>query len=355
MNGTQTNLIHLKRLSRDELVVCVLFLLNKNLKMHIKITALVSFLLSLYSCTTDLYKVDIDLSKGFEPQIAVTSILNPDSAINLSCMSTVVAYSNKPANVPVINKAILYDITNSNVYELSKNSKIQSVLLSLNNFKPKQGSVYKVVLETSNPIANIVITDTVPLLKPTITNVEITSIQNTTDFLGTVNFFPVVSESTVYYELVIFYQRQGLLIPNPAELFWQTTLKTSDRIVTQEDYYPSLLLLEAEQPQSLLFRMDKNNTIKTINFEYSAGSQGYWGHISSIDNNLRIELRVVSYNYFRYKTSLYKQRYAAEGDLLYGMSAPVKVYSNVSGGVGILGSYCKTDTTVFVEGKTYRN
>lgn len=307
------------------------------------------------SCTNELNQLEIDLSKGFEPQIAVTSILNPDSAINLSCMSTVVAYSNKPANVPVINKAILYDITNSNVYELSKNIKNQSVLLSLNNFKPMQGSVYKVVFETSNPIANIVITDTVPLLKPTITNVEITSIQNTVDFFGTVNFIPLVSESTIYYELLIFCQRKGLLIPNHTEQYWQTTLKTSDRIVTQEDYYPSLLLLEAENPQSLLFRIDKNNTINTINFEYSAGSEGYSGQISSIDNNLRIELRVVSYNYFRYKTSLYKQKYAAEGDLLYGMSAPVKVYSNVSGGVGILGSYCKTDTTVFVKGKTYRN
>jgi len=315
----------------------------------------VLFLFSLNSCTTDLYKVDIDLSEGFEPQIAVTSVLNPDSAINLSCILTVVAYSNKQTNAPVINKAILYDITNSNVYELSKKSKNQSVLLSLNDLKPMQGGIYKVVLDISNPTASIVITDTVPLLKPTITDVKISSIQNTVDFFGTVNFIPVVSERTVYYELVIYCQRQGLLIPNPAEQYWQTTLKTSDRIVTQEDYYPSLLLLEAENPQSLLFRMDKNNIINTINFEYDAGSHGYWGHISSIDNNLRIELRVVSYNYFRYKTSLYKQRYAAEGDLLYGMSAPVKVYSNVSGGVGILGSYCKTDTTVYVEGKTYRN
>lgn len=323
--------------------------------MHIKIPALVLFLISLYSCSTDMYRVDIDLSEGFEPQIAVTAVLNPDSAINLSCMSTVVAYSNKQTNSPVINRAMLYDITKNNVYELTKRRKDQSILLSLNDLKPMQGGVYKVVLETSNPTASIVITDTVPLLKPIITDVKVSSIQNTIDFSGTVHFIPVVSESTVYYELAIFRQNKISLSPNPPEPFWQNTLKTSDRIVTQEDYYPSLLLLEAENPQSLLFRTNKNNTINTINFEYSAGSIDYWGHISSIDNNLRIELRVVSYNYFRYKTSLYKQKYAAEGDLLYGMPAPVKVYSNVMGGVGVLGSYCKADTTVFVEGKTYRN
>lgn len=309
----------------------------------------------LYSCSGDLYEVEIDLSQGFKPQIAVSSVLNPDSSISLSCMLTNAAYSTKPTSIPTIKKAILYNITTNKVHNLNQTKRNNILLLSNNDLYPKRGCVYKVEVETTNPTANIVIFDTVPNEQPRITDVKISPIQNTSNFFGTVSFIPVISNSIAYYELVIFYQETGLLFPNPPSQFWQTTLKTSDRVVTQEDYYPSLLMLEAQNPQSLLFRLNKNSSINTINFEYSAGAEGYSDHVSSVDNNLRIELRVVSYNYFRYKTSLYKQKYAAEGDLLYGMSAPVKVYSNVSGGVGILGSYCKTDTTVFVKGKSYKN
>ncbi len=326
--------------------------------MQNKILFTALFIFSLYSCTTDMYRVDIDLSEGFEPQIAVTSVLSPDSSIRFRCMSTYAAYTKNPDSVPAVSKAVLYDVTNNTSYNLNQTKKNNSLILSINDYYPKKGNIYTIVVETTNPKANIVITDTVPPEQPTITNVKITSIQNTSDFIGTVTFKPITSEKTVYYELVLFRQDNGgVFASNPTEPFWQTTLKTSDRIITQEDYYPSLLLLEAEQPKSLLFRLNKNSQIYCINFEYNAGEIQSWGgaEISSIDNNLRIELRVVSFNYFRYKTSLYKQKYAAEGDLLYGMSAPVKVYSNVSGGVGILGSYCKTDTTVFVEGKTYRN
>lgn len=308
------------------------------------------------SCTSDLNKVNIDLSEGFEPQVAVTSILNPDSSISLSCLSTYAAYSTRAATTPTISKAILYDITNNTAHNLNQKKRNNIIILSKSNSYPKNGSIYQLVLKTTNPAANIIITDTIPIVKPDITNVKISSIQNTSDFFGTVTFKPIISKKNTYYELVIFRQERGDgLASNSIEPFWQTTLKTSDHIITQEDYYPNQLLLEAEQPQSLLFRLNNNSLVNTINFEYSAGTSYYNSTISSIDNNLRIELRVVSYNYFRYKTTLYKQKYAAEGDLLYGMSAPVKVYSNVSGGVGILGSFCKTDTTVFVEGKTYRN
>jgi len=54
---------------------------------------------------------------------------------------------------------------------------------------------------------------------------------------------------------------------------------------------------------------------------------------------------------FKYKTTLCTQEYAAQGDLLYGMPEPVKVFSNIKGGLGIMDSYCKTDTTIWVEGR----
>ena len=89
-------------------------------------------------------------------------------------------------------------------------------------------------------------------------------------------------------------------------------------------------------------------TRSSLPFSGQSGSS-----INTWDENIKVQIRSVSYSYFQYKTSLYKQIYAAEGDLLYGMAAPVKVKGNIIGGLGILGSYCKVDSTVFVAGRTH--
>lgn len=111
-------------------------------------------------------------------------------------------------------------------------------------------------------------------------------------------------------------------------------------------------MIGALEPQSLLFRVNNPDEIINIGFLYRGGATYSPIGISSSDHKLKIELRSVSSAYFRYKTSLYKQGYAANGDLLYGMAAPVTVIGYIKGGLGIFSGYSKSDTIISVEGRT---
>jgi len=320
--------------------------------MKVKFFLLFFSLISCCSCTNDLNYMEVNLSNGFVAQVAVSSFLSADSTVNINCSSTQVAYSKKSIAAPTIEKAIFEDKTKNTSYTLTSMNKNNSILLFIPDIKPQKGSIYKVTIETTNPTQIISVVDTMPSHEVTIADIKISPIRKTTSYLGSVSFIPNIENYTNYYELVVWQQDtddESFTSYNP---FNQLNIKTNDKLITREGYYPNVFLLEAEYPKSLLFRLNKQNQNVSINFEYSAGGGYYAGSTYTWNHNIKVQLRTVSYAYFQYRTSLYKQKYVAEGDLLYGMASPVKVYSNVDGGVGIFGSYCGTDTIVFVEGRT---
>jgi hypothetical protein len=313
------------------------------------------FILSvcLFACTNDLQNTEVDLSEGFSTEVAVSAFLSPDSTIKINCTSTQVAFSKEPISAPTIEKAVFEDLSNGISYPLMKMNTNNVVTLYIPDIKPGKSNIYQIKIKTIDPVRIISVIDTMPAHKVTITDISISPIRKTTSYLGSVSFIPNTENLTNYYELIAWQQNtdnESFASNNP---FNQLSLKTNDKLITREGYYPNIFLFEAAYPQSLLFKLKKQqNQNVTINFEYSAGEGYYAGSTYTWNHNIKIQLRTVSYAYFQYKTSLYKQKYAAEGDLLYGMASPVRVYNNINGGYGILGTYCKTDTTVNVEGRT---
>jgi len=303
------------------------------------------------SCSSGLEPVEIDLSEGFKPQITVSSFLNPDSVVYIKFGLTQAAFSTKVLALPQITSSIIEDLTTNTTYYLTSNAVKNNIFLSTSEFIPQKGSIYSMKIETKNPQQTIEATDTVPDNELKITDVKIEPIRKTISYLGKIKFISLNEKQTNYYELVLFAQDLAALEqPQPS---YQISLKSKDQLVTREDYYPNLLLLGAEDPGSLLFRLDSQSQEISLNFEYSTGEGQSGSTIYTWDENIKVQIRSVSYSYFQYKTSLYKQIYAAEGDLLYGMASPVKVKGNIIGGLGILGSYCKVDSTVFVAGRTH--
>ena len=71
-------------------------------------------------------------------------------------------------------------------------------------------------------------------------------------------------------------------------------------------------------------------------------------------HELTVEVRQISYAYYKYKTSLYKQKATIEGDEIFGGATPVNVYSNVSNGTGIFAAYTASTESKFIEEYEYQ-
>lgn len=301
------------------------------------------------SCESDLVMVDINLESGFVPSVAVSSYLSPDSSVCLKVSMTQAAYSTNLIT-PKIKSATIERVVDHQIFDLTQNKKNSFVELFTNELEITTGGIYKIKIETQNPVIKLESTDTIPASTP-ILDANILSVDKSTNQMGRIKFKPNQTNNlTGYYELAIF-KRELSDIQTPFP-FYQIPLTTNSQIITREDYYPSLVLIGATNPQTLLFRHNNSEEIVTVDFIYSAGTEYFAGDVFSLAHDIRIELRSVSYAYFRYKTSLYKQGYAASGDLLYGMSAPVTVYSNITGGVGIFSGYSKADTIISVAKRT---
>ncbi len=317
--------------------------------MKTKIIILIVSVQFFLSCDSDMYPVEVDLSKDYVPEVVISSFLNPDSSIKVLLGSNQIAFSKTLKPTPNIISATITDVINNLTYPLSTQTKKDKLYLISNELKPKLGGIYKIRVETKNPTAIVEVTDTVPSQEVKIVHLKNNPIKNEFSHSCSFSFIPVQSSKIIYYELVLY--SQDLQSIEPAQ-YHQTTIKSNDYLITREDYYPEVFMLEAGYPISLLFRLDSIKDIVNINFVYDAPvvSNGMF-YKSTFNHNIIVQLRTVSSSYFRYKTSLYKQEYAALGDLLYGMPEPVKVFSNIKGGLGIMGSYCKTDTSIWVAGR----
>ncbi len=317
--------------------------------MKTKIIILIVSVQFFLSCDTNMYPVEVDLSKDFVPEVVISSFLNPDSTVKVLAGSNQIAFSKTIKPTPGIISATITDVNNNIIYHLSTQTKKDKLYLISNDLKPKLGGVYKIRVETKNPTAIVEVTDTVPNQEVKIVHLKNNPIKNEYSHSCSFSFIPVQSPKVIYYELVLY--TQHLQTTEPSQ-FHQSGISSNDQLITREDYYPDVFMLEADSPSSLLFRLDSVRDVVTINFEYFPPViQTSTLFNSTFDHNIIVQLRTVSSSYFKYKTSLYKQEFAALGDLLYGMPEPVKVFNNITGGLGILGSYCKTDTTIWVAGR----
>lgn len=307
------------------------------------------FVILFSACGLDLTKVDINLEDGFVPEVTVSSYLIPDSSVKLKLAMTRAAYSNHQTN-PAFKSATIEQLWNNQIFVLSQHQKTNYIELFSNELEPKAGGIYKLRLETINPSLVLEAVDTIPEITP-ISDTEILPVDKSSEQLGRITFKPNLTPVTSqYYEVAVFVKEGNG--SDSLNLFNQIPIVTNNQIITREDYYPSLLLIGAERPKSLLFRITNPAGKVHVDFNYFAPSYMNPLGATTIKHFVRIELRTVSYSYFRYKTSLYKQGYATSGDLLYGMAPPVTVIGNITGGLGIFSGYSKSDTIISVAGRT---
>lgn len=307
----------------------------------------------LSACGLDFTKVDINLDDSFVPEAAVSSFLIPDSLVTMKLVMTQAAYSRTYSDA-VFKSGTIESVLDNQTYVLSGRSLKDYVELYSKELKPVAGGIYKMRIETQHPNSVLESTDTIPANTP-ILDAEILPVEKSSNQLGRITFKPnSVATGTLYYEIAILSCDKSSL--QPTNIFFQIPITSNDQIVTHEDYYPSLLLIGAIEPQSLLFRISNPKNKVSIGFIYRSGSgwSSAKGNYTG-DHDIRIELRSVSNAYFNYKTSLYKQINAANGDLLYGMAAPVTVTGNIKGGLGVFAGYSKSDTTISVAGRTGLN
>ena len=112
--------------------------------------------------------------------------------------------------------------------------------------------------------------------------------------------------------------------------------------------------MDAADPRSLLFQCPDTGDSVTVEIIYGSTMAASMNEVISFAHELTIELRTVSYAYYRYKTALYKQRNAIRGDIVYGAASPVVVPSNVENGTGIFAGYTASVRDTFVERFTYK-
>jgi hypothetical protein len=111
-------------------------------------------------------------------------------------------------------------------------------------------------------------------------------------------------------------------------------MKNSDPIIT------STGLLDYN-PKTLIFT-DKMFDGKHCSVKIYFATQAY------ADYNLKITFRSVSESYYKYKERQFAYLFSLENDIFRGMSEPINLYSNITGGYGIFAGYTSDEKVLIV-------
>lgn len=303
-------------------------------KPFIKLILLGIILLS--SCTKEPERIVVDMGDYHKSEPVISTFFQPDSTFAVLISSTIAAYSETNINPFTVDYAYITDLKTNTNYLLHKIS--SSDFWTNLELAPQIENQYKINISMNQQSIKIEAIDSVPKQKE-VSGFEVTNIVN--ESKNKVKF--QINTNNLIYEYcyfeIIFSSRYPTVGTDTN--FSQQNIHSSNPIITSEEYYPSLLLFGASTPQSLLFKLKSGSGLVDLDFfYYISGESGYYGTLYYA-HNIHVEIRFVSYDYYRYKTTLYKQQYATSGDILYGLAAPVDLHSNLIGGRGIFAGYSK--------------
>lgn len=111
-------------------------------------------------------------------------------------------------------------------------------------------------------------------------------------------------------------------------------MKNSDPIIT------STGLLDYN-PRTLIFKDDMFDG-KHCSVKIYFATQAY------LDYSLKIIFRSVSESYYKYKEKQFAYLYSLENDIFSGMSEPINLYSNITGGYGVFAGYSSAEKEIIV-------
>jgi hypothetical protein len=113
--------------------------------------------------------------------------------------------------------------------------------------------------------------------------------------------------------------------------------KNSDPVITSTgllDYNPGTLIFT-----------DKMFDGKQCSVKIYFATQAY------LDYYLKIIFRSVSKSYYKYKERQFAYLFSLENDIFSGMSEPINLYSNITGGYGIFAGYSSDEKEIIISGK----
>ena len=112
-------------------------------------------------------------------------------------------------------------------------------------------------------------------------------------------------------------------------------MKNSDPIITSTgllDYDPKTLIFSDKM-------FDGKSCSVKVYFAIQSGEPDY---------RLKVIFRSVSESYFRYKEKQFAYLFSLETDIFSGMSEPIQLFSNITGGYGIFAGYSSDNRTIDV-------
>jgi hypothetical protein len=121
-------------------------------------------------------------------------------------------------------------------------------------------------------------------------------------------------------------------IDNNSTSIW--FMKNSDPIITSTgllDYNPKTLIFNDKMFDG------KHCSVKI-----------YFATRTYADYNLKITFRSLSESYYKYKVKQFAYLFSLDADIFSGMSEPINLYSNITGGYGIFAGYSSDEKVIIV-------
>jgi len=294
-------------------------------------------------------EVEVDLTKDFKSEIAISSFFSSEDSIKIFVTLTQPVYSQRYRRIKISSAWLEDDLNQRHQLFIDQHS-FDADLLSSGIIDFSYGRSVKLVAKSDDLNIRLTALDSIPH-PADIKMFEVTPVKGEQFYYvgGTIIPPKEAKGEDVYYEIALYSVEKES--EDKSRNFTKIYYPFSHHhLITREDYYPGVLLLGAVGPPTLLWHSNKEEPFH-IDFYYNSPSTT-WNPSTGYrlpKHYLKMELRTVSKTLFLYKTSLYQQQYATEGDFLYGLAPPIDVKSNVMGGVGIFAGYSKVDTIIQVD------
>jgi hypothetical protein len=298
-------------------------------KYFLNVILLLAFFIS--SCQKEV-PVEIPNAKS---KIVLNCIMNEDSLFTVLVSRTKKLYVDDNVDMALTNASV-------SVYEngvLIENLSHDSIgIYSSKTFKPKVGNKYKVLVKADGYVDAVAEEVLIQQAKITDLNVKDSSYVKNGAVYSKLSFFiDDPANTSNYYELQM--QGIGMMYIEGIDSTGQPIPMDSTRI----EYPISMLVVDESLKEnytsnSITGNDDYMPQVLQFSDKFINGSKYKIEVYFSSDNFFRtdsiiINIKSVSKSFYEYKRTVLEQNNTGP------FSEPVRVYSNVTGGVGILGSY----------------
>lgn len=290
------------------------------------------------------------------PEVAISAFFTENSQLRIKIDPVVDAFTKLPIPLSIEKVIITNKSTGQDFFP--KSLPDSSSIYVLQKMASNPGDILMVTVFIKGLDEPVYAMDTIPDKKPDfrLTDSGLTACapysidEITKKPYASLRLLPCQNKTVSYYEFFVSVISYGInaytyhpIIDN------KVYLESTSPLITSEDYYPSNPIMQDVGPLSLLFVAEENSDSITIDFSYCTVLNGDWDSLYVPNHDLCIDLREVSYAYYKYKTTLYHQKFTINGNGIYSLPSPVEVFSNVYNGTGAFAAYNSLSKTYYIK------